>query len=248
MSKNHTLIVGGTRGMGRAAARLFAASGHTVSIISRQKPSAGSKIPRTHHWQADIANAGSLPGVIKSIVKKNGKLSAIAFFQRHRGKEDDWRGEIETSLTGTKNLIELAAPHFQARGGAIVLVSSVNAFLITRGIPLGYHLAKAGLCQLVRYYAVALGPKGIRVNSVSPGTLLKDESKDFFLKNKPLMALYKKMSPLGRLGTAEELARTVRYLCSDDASFLTGQDIVLDGGLSILWQEALARELIFSKK
>lgn len=96
---------------------------------------------------------------------------------------------------------------------------------------------------MVRYYAVTLGPRRIRVNSVSPGTVLKDESKDFYLKNEQLYNLYKGIIPLGRMGTAEEVANVVAFLCSSKASFITGQNIVVDGGLSLIWQETLARKV-----
>ena len=185
----------------------------------------------------------TLAAIVCQIAAENGKLDNIVFFQRYRGQGDEWQGEIDASLTGTKKLIDFSLPHFQQEGGSIVLVSSVNASLITKSLPAGYHLAKAGLAQLVRYLAATLGSRGIRVNGISPGTLLKDESKAFFLENQALMELYRKMVPLGRLGTAEDLANTVSFLCSRAASYLTGQDLVLDGGLSLLWQEALVREL-----
>ena len=104
-------------------------------------------------------------------------------------------------------------------------------------------MAKAAVMQMVRYYAVALGPKGIRVNAVSPGTTVKDESKQFYADHPELEQLYRDIVPLGRMGTAADVAGVVAFLLSDDASFLTGQNIALDGGATLQAQESLARRV-----
>jgi NAD(P)-dependent dehydrogenase (short-subunit alcohol dehydrogenase family) len=242
--KPHLLIVGGTKGLGCLTARMLVDGGYRVSVIARHSPDKAHRIPQVSYWKANLTDPKGLQSAIRNVVERNGRFSSIVCFQRYRGKENEWRGEIETSLTGTKNLLEFSPSHFDPSGGAIVVVTSVNAFLISRHLSLGYHVGKAGMNQLVRYYAAVLGPSNIRVNSVSPATLLKEETKDFFLKRKRLLRVYEKMIPLGRIGTAEELAKTVMFLCSDGASFITGQDIILDGGLTILYQEALVRELM----
>ena len=94
-----------------------------------------------------------------------------------------------------------------------------------------------------RYFAVNLGRKGIRVNSVTPFTFLKDESKDFYVNNHELMDLYKSIVPLGRMGTAEDSSNLIEFLCSPSAKFINGQNIYVDGGLSLVWPETLARQL-----
>ena len=111
------------------------------------------------------------------------------------------------------------------------------------GQALGYHVAKAGLNQMMRYYAVNLGRKGIRVNAVTPFTFLKEESRDFYMKNQALHDLYRKITPLGRMATAEDSARVIAFLCSPGAGFVNGQNIYVDGGLSLVWPETLARNL-----
>jgi len=97
---------------------------------------------------------------------------------------------------------------------------------------------------MVRYWAITLGARGIRVNSVSPGTVLKEESEEFFLNNTSLRELYQRITPLRRFGHAKEVAHVIGFLCSAETSFVTGQDIVVDGGISLQWQESLARELM----
>jgi NAD(P)-dependent dehydrogenase (short-subunit alcohol dehydrogenase family) len=97
---------------------------------------------------------------------------------------------------------------------------------------------------LVRYYACSLGARGIRVNCVSPGVILKREAEAFYRLNKKLVALYERVAPLRRFGTAADVAAVVRFLCSEDAAFITGQEVVVDGGISLIWQASLARQLV----
>ncbi|MDD5262501.1 MAG: SDR family oxidoreductase [Methylacidiphilales bacterium] len=248
MNKEHILVIGGTKGIGHVAVKMLAAAGHAVSVIARHPPESGRRVSGARYWSADVSDRADLQAALGKIVQNNGKLNHLIFFQRYRGKDNNWDGEIQTTLTGTKQAIDFATVSFDPAGASIVIVSSINAHLITKKLPLGYHLGKAGLNQMVRYYAATLGPRQIRVNSVSPATVLKEESKSFFIGNPGLMRVYKKMVPLGRMGTAEEVVKAVLFLCSDNASFITGQDIVVDGGISLLYQEALVREMLPSPK
>ncbi|MBL9138288.1 MAG: SDR family oxidoreductase [Verrucomicrobiales bacterium] len=242
MTPQHALLLGATRGLGRATARLFAADGHTVSVIARRRPDpapedGGGSI---RVWTADLGNAAALAKALTEIHQERGPVQSMVFFPRFRGDGDAWRGEFETILDGARRVIEGLVNQHGFRDGSIVLVSSVNARLISPKLGLGYHVAKAALNQMVRYYAVALGPKGIRINSVSPGTFLKDETRAALLADGKLERLSREIVPLGRVGTAEEVASVIRFLCSPDASFVTGQDLVVDGGVSLQFQEALA--------
>jgi len=239
----HTLVIGGTKGIGLCFVGLLASAGHLVSVIGRAAPSKGLPTGDVHHWPVDLLDHDRLSRALSEVVERNGKLHHLVFFQRYRGKGEEWAGEIETSLTATRMVIERVSNHFDRSNASIVLVSSINAHLISPNLPLGYHVAKAGLVQMVRYYAVTLGPKGIRVNSISPGTVLKEESRRAYLQNEKLMNLYRRLTPLERMGTAEDVAHVVEFLCSPKSSFLTGQDIVVDGGLSLQLQEALVVRL-----
>ncbi len=164
--------------------------------------------------------------------------------QRYRGQDDDWTGEIQVSLTATRQLIELLVPKFETRGDrGIVLVSSVFGDRVGDGQPLSYHLCKAGMNQMTRFYAANLGQKGIRVNAITPFTFLKEESKDFYLNNKELSDLYQEIIPLGRMGTTEDSANAIAFLCSPAAGFITGQNLYIDGGMSLVWPETIARRL-----
>jgi NAD(P)-dependent dehydrogenase (short-subunit alcohol dehydrogenase family) len=122
-------------------------------------------------------------------------------------------------------------------------MGSNAAQLVGEEQPVSYHTAKAGLKQMARYYAVTLGRQGIRVNLVTPGILIKERSLLYFQENPELVRLYEEVTPLGRMGTPEDVIGAVKFLISPQAVFITGQDLAVDGGLSLLWQETLARKV-----
>lgn len=245
MKTKRTLIIGGTRGIGRALVATLAEKKQLVSVIGRHPANEMDLInPNTRYWTVDLLDKKKLSRVLKEIISNNNPLNNLVFLQHYRGRGDDWRGEIETSLNATKYIIENLAGKFEKVGDkSIVIVSSVAGFSVADEQPLSYHVVKAGLNQMVRYYAFVLGSKGIRVNAVSSGTIIKEESKQFYSMNKQLSSLYAKIIPLGRMGTSFDVANVVVFLCSEQAAFITGQNIIVDGGVSLWWQESLARKL-----
>jgi NAD(P)-dependent dehydrogenase (short-subunit alcohol dehydrogenase family) len=235
----HSLIIGGTRGIGRALARRLAADGHVVSVVGR-RASSGESVSGTRYWSVDLTETESTCASLSGIIAEQGPLNNLVFLQRFKGAGDKWRGELETSLTATKCVIEHLAGHFAAgANNSIVLVSSAAGNVIADEQPVGYHVAKAGLNQMARYFAVTLGGKGIRVNTVSPGTVIKEENRGFYARNKRLVEVFRQAIPLGRMGTAEEIASVIAFLCSAQSSFITGQNLLVDGGISLLSQETL---------
>lgn len=243
--KSHSIIVGGTKGLGRVVARQFAQRGDRVSIIGRSDtPPEDLVSGDVQCFKCDITEITALKQTLNEIVKVRGEINYCVFLQRYRGKENDWEGEYHTSLTATKNTVEQLIPHFSKKGDkGMVMVSSVFSKHVGDGQLPSYHVAKAGLEQLMRYYAVTLGSQSIRSNCVTPFTFLKEESKSFYLNNQPLSAMYQSIIPLGRMATTEDSANVINFLCSGAASFLTGQNITVDGGLSLVWPETLARRL-----
>ena len=245
MKRKHYLVIGGTRGIGRIIAQSIGKKNHTLSVIGRRSPiTTDRKRENVHYWLLDISQKKKLASHIHNIIEHNGKISHLIFCQRYRGANRDWDGELNVSLTATKKIIELVSDYFDdTLERSIVIISSIASSLVALEQPVSYHVAKAGLNHMVRYFAVVLGPKGIRVNSISPSTVLKDESKEYYIHNKKLQNLYKHIIPLGRMGTAQEISDIVMYLCSPTSSYITGQNIIADGGISLLSHEALARSL-----
>jgi NAD(P)-dependent dehydrogenase (short-subunit alcohol dehydrogenase family) len=242
----HSIVVGGTKGLGRVVVRQFANRGDRVTVLARSLVSTDDEASGdVKSYQCDITSEESLKSVLDLVVNERGQINYIVFLQRYRGKDNDWFGEYQTTLTATKNIVEHLLPHFSQSGDkAILMVSSVFSRHVGEGQLASYHVAKAGLEQLMRFYAVNLGKHGIRANGVTPFTFLKEESKAFYLGNEPLLSMYNNIIPLKRMATAEDSANTINFLCSDQSAFLTGQNIVVDGGLSLVWPETLARRLV----
>jgi len=241
--RKHTLVVGGTKGAGRAFAARAAAAGHRVSVLGRSSVE-GAAAPLMRHWAVDVSDRTALDAVLGEVVREQGAPTSVALFQRYRGGDNTWEGELTTTLTATRQIIEWVAAHAEATSApAMVMIGSSAAQFIATEQPVGYHVAKAALVQMARYYAVRLGPAGIRVNVVSSGTIVKDESRGFYESHPELVDLYKRITPLGRMCTASDIADVVMFLCGPEASFITGQNLVVDGGLSLRWHESLARDL-----
>jgi NAD(P)-dependent dehydrogenase (short-subunit alcohol dehydrogenase family) len=241
----HFLVIGGTRGTGRALVKKLTQEGQAVSVLARRVPDETDQATGARYWVGDLNEADSLKRALSEIVAAGGKINTLAFLQRYRGEGDSWAGEMQTSLTATKNAIDFLSGHFVPGGeNSIIIVNSNASEVVVDEQPLSYHTAKAALLQVVRFYALKLGPAGIRVNGVCPITILKNESKEFYLNNPALMDIYRKIIPLGRLGTAEEVCNVICFLASSAASFITGQNLTVDGGISLRGHEAVARILI----
>ena len=230
---NHVIVIGGSKGIGKETVKHFLNQNYYVTAISRDQDHL-EPATNLNHILIDVTQTTELIKIIGQIEKPH----SLVFCQRYRGKENYWQGEIETSLTATKNIIEALTPSV-----SIVIVSSILGSMIAEDTELSYHVCKAGLIQLTKYYAIKLASKGIRVNCISPGTVLKPESQDFYLNNKNIKKMYDSISPLGRMGHAKEMAQIIYFLCSDNAKIITGQNIVSDGGLSLQWQETLSKKL-----
>lgn len=240
----HSIIIGGSKGLGRVLARQFVSRGDMVTVLSRSEPERGERADGVLYLTVDLADADATQLAINTAIEKGGPPNYLVFCQRYRGREDPWIGEIDISLTASKRVVEYLQDKFSRDSDrGVVFVSSVFGDQVGEGQEISYHIAKAGMNHLSRFYAVNLGRKGIRVNAVTPFTFLKEESRSFYLNNKELLGLYQEIIPLGRMATSEDNASVILFLCSPAASFVNGQNIYVDGGLSLVWPETLARRL-----
>jgi NAD(P)-dependent dehydrogenase (short-subunit alcohol dehydrogenase family) len=242
MTQNHSIVVGGTRGLGRALVELWAEETNAVSVIGRRLPDAS--LPQPHDgirfYSADLTKLESIVPAMDEILRVAGPVSRLVFSQRFRGTEDTLDGELDVGVKGTQRIIDyLVSRDLFARQSAIVVVSSVLGQFIAAEQPLGYHVTKAAQDQLVRFYAVQLASRGIRVNGVAPNLIEKETGRDFYLKNPELKQHYESLIPLGHMGTPRDVANAIDFLCSDRAAHITGQTLIVDGGLTLLMQHSL---------
>lgn len=240
-SLGHVVVVGGSKGLGKVIAERFAERGYAVTVISRNRPLVETRL---NHVAVDLETMISSDAVVNEVICLGGKIRYLIFCQRYRGSGDPWQGEIQVTLTATRLMVNGFADYFCQDGDrAIGVVSSVYAEFVGGSQPESYHVAKAGLNQLVKYNAWVMGRKGIRINAIMPLTYLKAESRDYFLANEALMSLYQNFVPMRTIGRAEDSANLLDFLCSEKASFINGQSIFVDGGVSVIWPEELARSM-----
>jgi NAD(P)-dependent dehydrogenase (short-subunit alcohol dehydrogenase family) len=239
MLQSHAVVVGGTRGLGLAAAKALMREGHSVTTLARRPPE--ETVSGLRFVAVDLRNTQDLGAVLETVFRQGGAIRHLIFAQRFRGEGDAWEGEMAVTLAATRHVIEWFGDRFEMEGDrSVVAVGSVYGSFVGDGQPVGYHVAKAGLEQLIRHYAFSWGHRGIRANIVAPSTFLKQESRAVFENNRPLMAIYEEIVPLGRLGTAEDAADVIAFLCSPRARCITGQTITVDGGISLVWPETAA--------
>jgi len=243
--QKHYLIIGGSKGIGKAFIQECLLEDIKVSLISRN--SIDIKHSNLYNFNHDLENISELNSTLQSIIDKNGSIDTITFFQKFRPQHETiniLESECKVSLESTQVIIEFMKNFFKKDGlNSIVLIGSIANSYIAQEQPASYHIAKSGLLGLMKYYAVTLGELNIRVNSISPSTVIKNENKEFYRQNKDLYDLYSSLSPLNRVAQAEDIVHMVNFLISNKASFITGQDIIIDGGISLQWQESLARKL-----
>lgn len=238
----HTLIVGGTRGIGRVVTEQFSSAGHQVSIIARRMPQ--NELPTgSRMWTVDITERESLKRALSEILAERGDVNYLVLTQRYRGTGEDWTGEIATTLTASRDILDHLADHFAEGDRAVVIVSSLIGQFVVANQPLSYHVGKGGLESLVRHYAVLFGTRGIRVNGVAASTVVKPEASRYYQENPALVKMFEGIIPLGRMGTAADIASVIGFLCGTASSFMTGQILAVDGGMSLVLQETIGRRL-----
>jgi NAD(P)-dependent dehydrogenase (short-subunit alcohol dehydrogenase family) len=240
-SPGTVVVVGGSRGLGWTVAQTFAARGYSVLVLARSRPRDIDAYPRMFFRTLDFAELDAQTTVdrLAPIVAEFADIRYVVFCQRYRGSaQERWQGEWHMTVTVTRELIEALLPHMVPSGDRAFAIVSSN-FADRVGLTQGseYHVAKAAVNQLGRYYAVHLGKRGVRVNIVSPFTFMKPESTAHFLADESKMKAYADLVPLGRLATTDDIAALLAFLCSPQASYISGQCIAVDGALSAVWPE-----------
>jgi 3-oxoacyl-[acyl-carrier protein] reductase len=230
------LVTGGSRGIGRAIATELADAGAKVVIGYRSGGDEAEEVAGeigARAVQADVSNAEDAKRLVDEagdveILVNNAGVTRDGLLARM--SDDDWQTVLDTNLGGTFNTCRaVSRGMMKRRAGAIVNVSSIVGLHGNPG-QTNYSASKAGIIGFTKALARELGSRGVRANVVAPGYIstrltneLPEELKDAMLAN----------TPLGRFGDPEDVAGAVRFLCSDAAAFVTGEVLLVDGGLGM---------------
>ncbi|MEJ2734042.1 MAG: 3-oxoacyl-[acyl-carrier-protein] reductase [Anaerolineae bacterium] len=238
------IVTGSSRGIGRGIALRLAKEGAKVVVNYRGSEAAAAEVVgqikadggEAIAVQADVSQVAEAQTLIDAAKKAYGKIDILvnnAGTTRDtllvRMSEEDWDIVIDTNLKGTFNCIKAVSRQMmRQRYGRIVNITSVSGIAGNPG-QANYASAKAGIIGLTKTVAKELGSRGITCNAVAPGFVLTDLTVSL---PQDLLDLAIERTPLGRMGTVEDMAAAVAYLASDEASFVTGQVLAVDGGLA----------------
>ncbi len=245
------IVTGAASGIGRATAQLFAREGARVAILDRQGAAAqqtAEELRRpgaeAHAWEVDLSDGARAEAVIAEAAERMGRVDVLVnnaatyaprnFYEMTR---EEWQRVLDTNLTAYFLCARAAAREMRRQGGSIVNICSVHR-LISEPNSGAYAASKGGVAQLTRNLAIELAPDNIVVNSISPGFIRTPMSivNGVDETTTPNFVNYYVNSgriPLRRAGLPEEIAAAALFLASRECAYLTGADLVVDGGLTI---------------
>ncbi len=233
-SAQRAVVIGGASGIGWAVAQGLAARGRQVTIADRNADGAAERaadLGAPHDAAGvDVTDEASVAALFDAVGDVDIVVNTAGFGGFGRITElavEDFRAIVDCCLTGGFIVMKHAGRHLRD-GGSLVSITSLNARLAAPGMS-AYCSAKAGLAMLTQVAALELGPRGIRVNAVSPG-FVHTPLTELVTMADGVLEDYIENTPLGRVGVPEDVAEAVMFLCSDEASWLTGEVLDLNGG------------------
>ncbi|WP_043788642.1 SDR family NAD(P)-dependent oxidoreductase [Amycolatopsis rifamycinica] len=237
LSGRVALVTGGTRGIGLATARALVEAGATVVLTGRDEARAKEAAASVgaSGLALDVTDAKAVSSLVRGVAKEHGKLDIVV---ANAGimedallgmiKEDVVDTTLSTNVAGTLHTVQAAArAMMRKKSGSIVVLASIVGEYGSAGQTV-YAASKAAVANIAKSAAKELGRSGIRVNAVAPGVIETDLTAGL---SEDAKAENAGKTPLGRLGRPEEVANAIRFLVSDEASFITGQVLGIDGGL-----------------
>jgi NAD(P)-dependent dehydrogenase (short-subunit alcohol dehydrogenase family) len=247
LSGTATLITGGTSGIGSAAAGLFAAHGSRVTVTGRNEARGAAVVDGIRAAGGDAlftrADVRSAADCVRSVEETLARFGRIDVLVNNAGSyvpndalgcsEEEWDEQVDSSLKGTFLMSRAVLPHMIERGTGSIVNNASGWGLVGGAEAVAYCAAKGGVVVMTKAMAIDHGPQGIRVNAVCPGdTETPMEHADAERKGWTWERYVEWASdrPLGRMGAPEEVAKAILFLASEEASFITGAAIPVDGG------------------
>lgn len=231
-SKYTSVVTGGTRGIGREIVAVLRKRGDKVYTVSRRS------LNREDHIAIDLSSAEDISRLTRKFGRK--KIDNLVLCHRYRG--DSLTEELNISFQAVHQVVDCLKKNYSKKSSIVIIGSIASQFVIDEQ-SFVYHGTRAALESLARYLCVQLGSNGVRCNCVMPVTLIKAENRNFFIADNPVRKLLEDITPLRRMGKASDIANLSEFLCSDKSAYISGQSIVVDGGLSAVSQESIARRL-----
>ena len=237
------VITGASKGLGKAMAQALAAEGARVALVSRDAELLGkvaaeiaSAGGQAEAFQADVTSEEQVRALESRLVRRFGNLNILinnaGVNVRKTVTEftlDEWRRVMDTNVTAAFLMSRSIIPHMTGQGyGRILNMTSIMSWVSLPGRA-AYSASKSALIGITRTLALELAPEAITVNGISPGPCATEMNRPL-IENPELNAQFTASIPLGRWGKVEEIGQLAVYLCSEDAGFITGTDIVIDGG------------------
>ena len=235
--KKKILIIGANSPLAVETANKFLKKKDEIFLISKKSllPKSKKALDKGYsHYKVNLKKKTEITKFFNRTEKKKISFDSLIFFQRNRSEKESAETEFRISVDATMEIINLFSKNITNKTQkSIVIISSVASEKIANEQGVAYHLAKASLDQLIRYYAFHFGHKNIRVNGIQPAIVYKERAKNYYDRNKNEINLYSKIIPLGRMGKPNDIAKLAYFLTSNEASYITGQVIKVDGGLSL---------------
>jgi NAD(P)-dependent dehydrogenase (short-subunit alcohol dehydrogenase family) len=252
------IVTGGAQGIGGATARRLARDGARVLIADVAAEAAEDNARRikdaggtAEALTTDVGTADAVKNMIERAVERWGRLDIVvnnAYSGVHRGDavelpEEGWDRAMDVGLKAMFRAAKYAVPHMRRTGGgSMVNISSVHGLLAATG-HLAYETLKTAVIGLTRQFAIEYGPSGIRVNAICPGHIVTERVRPQWDAHPDGLRFFEQQYPLRRTGVPDDIANAVSFLCSDQASFITGQALVVDGGMTVQLQENIGVQL-----